>query len=93
VGQARPERTGAERAAATAARRRATVGNWCAGAGLDDDELDSPGYKPQSNWKPAAGTGTAPDIYPPARPPKNKRHKNQGTLGTRNRPTGEQLWH
>jgi hypothetical protein len=57
-----PEHTGAQRAAATAARRRAIAGNWCAGAGLDDDELDTPGYKPTSNWKPASGTGTAPDI-------------------------------
>ena len=37
-----PERTRAERGAATAARRRAIAGNWCAGAGLDDDELDTP---------------------------------------------------
>ena len=43
-----PERTRAERAAATAARRRAIAGNWCAGAGLDDDELDTPGYRPTS---------------------------------------------
>ena len=63
-----PERTRAERAAATAARRRAIAGNWCAGAGLDDDELDTPGYKPKSNWKPAAGTGTAPDIQPSTAP-------------------------
>ena len=59
-----PERTRAQRAAATAARRRAIAGNWCAGAGLDDDQLDTPGYKPASKWKPAAGTGTAPDIQP-----------------------------
>jgi transcriptional regulator with XRE-family HTH domain len=68
-----PERTGTERAAATAARRRAIAGNWCAGAGLDDDELDTPGYKPRSNWKPAAGTGIAADIHPPANPRKNRR--------------------
>ena len=41
-----PERTRSERGAATAARRRAIAGNWCAGAGLDDDELDTPGYRP-----------------------------------------------
>jgi transcriptional regulator with XRE-family HTH domain len=62
-----PERTKAERGAATAARRRAIAGNWCAGAGLDDDELDTPGYRPTSKWKPATGTGTAPDIRPSAR--------------------------
>jgi plasmid maintenance system antidote protein VapI len=67
-----PERTGAERGAATAARRRAIAGNWCAGAGLDDDQLDIPGYRPKSKWKPAAGTGTAPDVRLPARPRKNR---------------------
>jgi DNA-binding XRE family transcriptional regulator len=61
-----PERTRAERTAATAARRRAIAGNWCAGAGLDDDQLDTPGYRPKSNWKPATGTGTAQDAKPPA---------------------------
>ena len=63
-----PERTRFERGAATAARRKAIAGNWCAGAGLDDDELDTPGYRPASGWKPATGTGIAPDIHPPARP-------------------------
>src|SRR6202000_2759119 len=63
-----PERTRAERTAAPAARRRAIAGNWCAGAGLDDDQLDIPGYKPKSNWKAATGTGIAPDIHPPGRP-------------------------
>src|SRR5207344_2541 len=56
-----PERTQAERAAARAARRRAIAGNWCAGAGLDDDELDVPGYRPEHGWKPARGTGAATD--------------------------------
>jgi len=60
-----PERTRAERGAATAARRRAIAGNWCAPAALDDDELDTPGYRPRHGWKPATGTGTAPDIRPP----------------------------
>ena len=63
-----PERTRFEHGAATAARRKAIAGNWCAGAGLDDDELDIPGYRPASGWKPATGTGIAPDIHPPARP-------------------------
>jgi transcriptional regulator with XRE-family HTH domain len=67
-----PERTRAERTAATAARRRAIAGNWCAGAGLDDDQLDTPGYRPKSNWKPATGTGTAPDIHLLDRPRKNR---------------------
>jgi hypothetical protein len=60
-----PARTPAERAAATAARKRAITGNWCAAAALDDDLLDTPGYQPAWGWKPATGTGTAPDIYPP----------------------------
>jgi hypothetical protein len=62
-----PARTPAERGAATAARKRAIAGNWCAAAALDDDQLDTPGYRPKAGWKPATGTGTAPDIYPPAR--------------------------
>jgi hypothetical protein len=67
-----PERSRFERGAATAARRRAIAGNWCAGAGLDDDELDTPGYKPKTSWKPAAGTGTAPDTSSAGRPRKNR---------------------
>jgi hypothetical protein len=63
-----PGRTRAERAAATAARRRAIAGNWCAGAALDDDLLDTPGYRPAQGWKPAAGTGTACDTRPVSRP-------------------------
>jgi hypothetical protein len=62
-----PGRTPSERGAATAARKRAIAGNWCAAAALDDDQLDTPGYRPRWGWKPATGTGTAPDIHPPAR--------------------------
>jgi hypothetical protein len=62
-----PERTRAERSAATLARRRAIAGNWCAAAALDDDQLDIPGYRPQYGWKPATGTGVAPDIHPAGR--------------------------
>jgi transcriptional regulator with XRE-family HTH domain len=62
-----PERTRHERAAATAARRRAIRGNWCAGAGLDDDELDLPGYRPECGWRPARGTSVAGDIDPARR--------------------------
>jgi hypothetical protein len=56
-----PGRTRFERGAATAARRQAIAGNWCAAAALDDDLLDTPGYRPKAGWKPATGTGTAPD--------------------------------
>jgi hypothetical protein len=62
-----PGRTRSERGAATLARRRAIAGNWCAAAALDDDQLDVPGYRPQYGWKPATGTGVAPDIRPAAR--------------------------
>ena len=62
-----PERTRAERAAAARARRRAAAGNWCAGAALDDDKLDKPGYRPQSRWRPATGAGIAADFNPPTR--------------------------
>jgi transcriptional regulator with XRE-family HTH domain len=62
-----PARTRRERAAATAARKRAIAGNWCAAAALDDDQLDTPGYRPRYGWKPSTGTGIAPDIHPPAR--------------------------
>ena len=61
-----PAHTRAERAAATAARRRAQAGNWCAAAGLDDDQLDVPGYQPDQGWRPAIGTGTATGIDLPA---------------------------
>ncbi len=74
-----PERTRAERGAATLARRRAIAGNWCAAAALDDDQLDVPGYRPQYGWKPATGTGTAPDIRPPAR----HRRRKEGPHGRR----------
>jgi plasmid maintenance system antidote protein VapI len=61
-----PERTRFQRGAAAAARKRAIAGNWCAAAALDDDQLDTPGYRPRYGWKPATGTGTAPDIRPSA---------------------------
>ena len=62
-----PGRTRAERAAAARARRRAIAGNWCAGAALDDDQLDVPGYRPRTGYRPATGTGIAPDIRLPVR--------------------------
>jgi hypothetical protein len=69
-----PARTRFERAAATAARKRAMAGDWCAAAALDDDWLDIPGYQPEYGWKPATGTGTAPDIHPSAPPQEQERH-------------------
>jgi hypothetical protein len=69
-----PERTRAERAAAAIARRRASVGNWCAAAALDDDQLDTPSYRPRTRYRPARGTGTAPDFpLPSARTTRRRR--------------------
>ena len=68
-----PGRTPFERGAATAARKRAIAGNWCAAAALDDDRLDIPGYRPRYGWKPATGTGVAPDIRPPSRHHRRRR--------------------
>ena len=62
-----PGRTRFERAAATYARKRAMTGDWCAPAAMDDDQLDIPGYQPEYGWKPATGTGVAPDVRPRAR--------------------------
>ena len=76
-----PGRTRSERAAATAARKRAIAGNWCAAAALDDDLLDIPGYRPRYGWKPATGTGVAPDIRPPAR-----RHRRRKSAHDQRRP-------
>jgi hypothetical protein len=62
-----PEPARAARAAAARARRRASAGNWCAGAALDDNQLDVPGYRPRTGYRPATGTGIAPDIRLPVR--------------------------
>jgi hypothetical protein len=62
-----PRFTTAQRRAASRARRLAEICGWPAAAGLDEDELDQPGYRPWCRYRPAAGTGTAPD-FPPARP-------------------------
>jgi hypothetical protein len=68
-----PARTRFERAAATVARKRAMAGDWCAAAALDDDWLDMPCYQPEYGWKPATGTGAAPDIHPSALPQQKER--------------------
>jgi hypothetical protein len=61
--KAPPQRTRRERHAADNARKRAARSNWPPPAGLDEDQLDQPGYQPQCGWKHARGTGTADD-YP-----------------------------
>jgi len=55
-----PERTGAERRAAAAARTRAARNGWPAPMGLDDDRVDDPAYHPRAQWHPATGTGAVP---------------------------------
>jgi hypothetical protein len=62
-----PQRTPAQRRAAARALRQAARHDWPAAAGLDEDLLDEPGYRPWCRYRPATGTGTAPD-FPPARP-------------------------
>jgi hypothetical protein len=59
-----PQRTPAQHAAASAARRCAATGNWCAGAALDDDQLDTAGYRPGPGSQPARKPGTTTDIQP-----------------------------
>ena len=58
-----PQRTRREELAARGARKRAALNHWPCPAGLDEDELDRPGYQPQCGWREARGTGVADD-YP-----------------------------
>ena len=64
-----PEATRSQRRAAGAARRRAERSGWPAAAGLNEDELDEPGYRPFCGYRPAVGTGIAGDFRPAAEPP------------------------
>jgi hypothetical protein len=56
-----PRRTCHEKLAADKALQRAALNNWPPPAGLDEDELDQPGYQPQCGWRHARGTGVAAD--------------------------------
>jgi hypothetical protein len=56
-----PQRTRQEKLAARTALKRAARNNWPPPAGLDEDELDQPGYQPQYGWRRARGTGIADD--------------------------------
>jgi hypothetical protein len=62
-----PQRTPAEQRAAARALHQAACHDWPTAVGLDEDLLDEPGYRPWCRYRPATGTGTAPD-FPPARP-------------------------
>lgn len=57
-----PERTLAGQRAAARARHQAQRHDWPAAAGLDEDKLDKPGYRPWCRYRPATGTGIAPDF-------------------------------
>jgi len=59
-----PLRTPAERRAAARALSQAKTSNWPSAAALDEDQLDEPRYRPYSRYRPALGTGTAPDFTP-----------------------------
>ena len=58
-----PQRTRQEKLAVGNALKRAALNDWPTPAGLDEDELDQPGYQPQYGWRHAGGTGAADD-YP-----------------------------
>jgi hypothetical protein len=58
-----PQRTRQEKLAAGNALKRAWLNDWPPPAGLDEDDLDRPGYQPQCGWRYARGTGIADD-YP-----------------------------
>ncbi len=75
-----PERTRSERRAASAARRRAERHGWPAAAALDEDELDEPGYKPFSRYRPAMGIGIAPDF--PSLPGRTRQGSRMSTAAS-----------
>ena len=58
-----PLRTRREKLAVGNALKRAELNDWPCPAGLDEDEVDRPGYQPQCGWRYARGTGVADD-YP-----------------------------
>jgi transcriptional regulator with XRE-family HTH domain len=70
-----PERTRAERTAATAARRRAIAGNCCAGAGLDDDERTRHPRLPTQKQLEARHRHRNRPRHPPPRPSPQEPHE------------------
>jgi hypothetical protein len=65
-----PDRSPAERRATDRALGLAKSNDWPAAAGLDEDELDLPGYRPWCRYRPATGTGIAADFPLPQRRPR-----------------------
>jgi hypothetical protein len=56
-----PQRTRQEKLAARSALKRAALNGWPCPAGLDEDQLDQPGYRPPPGWRYARGIGVADD--------------------------------
>src|SRR5215472_2664486 len=54
-----PQATPADKAAAVRAMGDAAVRNWPCPAGLNEDQLDTPGYQPADRWRYSKGTGPA----------------------------------
>ncbi len=61
--KAPPRRNRTEQLVVGNALKRAALNDWPCPAGLDEDELDLPGYQPKCGWRHAHGTGLADD-YP-----------------------------
>jgi hypothetical protein len=72
-----PQRTRQEKLAVGNALKRAALNNWPTPSGLDEDELDQPGYQSQDGWRHACGTGIADDY--PLSPRKVGRHEGPDT--------------
>jgi hypothetical protein len=62
-----PQHNRREKLAARTAVRRAALNDWPCPAGLDEDELDQPGYRPSHSWLPATGAGIADRPTPATR--------------------------
>jgi hypothetical protein len=62
-----PQPNRQDKLAARTALKRAELNNWPCPAGLDEDQLDQPGYRPSHGWLPATGTGIAGPSAPAAR--------------------------
>ena len=58
-----PGHTLAQRRTAARARHQARLHDWPAAAGLEEDILDNPGYRPACHYRPATGIGNAPDFH------------------------------
>jgi hypothetical protein len=78
-----PESTGAQRRAAAAARNRAARNGWPAPMGLDDGQIDDPGYRPRAHWRPADAACT---VIPSAR------HASHQTRQVSARSRGHRGW-